>query len=132
MQAQKNPNKKTSRVKSPTGAISPTHILSESRNYPDFVYWRIFYFMWLRRIYELSWSWKGRNYRDYGPSHLTFREYFRPFWFSRSCVVVVWRPRDITQIFNLKIFKPELSFNNLGPFNTTLREIGFGSCAHST
>ena len=32
--------------------------------------------------------WNGRNCRDYRPSHLKFREYFRPFWFSRSCVVV--------------------------------------------
>ena len=34
--------------------------------------------------------WKGRNFRDYRPSHLTFREYFRPLWFSRSCVVVAY------------------------------------------
>ena len=49
--------------------------------------------MWLRRIYEFSCVhsnpiWKSRNCRDYRPSHLTFREYFRPFWFSRSRVVV--------------------------------------------
>ena len=37
--------------------------------------------------------WKGRNCRDYRPSYLTFREYFRPFWFSRSCVVVAYRNR---------------------------------------
>ena len=74
------------------GAISPASILSESRNYPNCVYWRIFYFMWLRRIHEFfcvhsNPIWKGRNCRDFCPSHLTFREYFRPFWFSRSCVV---------------------------------------------
>ena len=34
------------------GAISPASILSESRNYPNCVHWHIFYFMWLRRIYE--------------------------------------------------------------------------------
>ena len=36
------------------GAISPASILSESRNYPNCVHWRIFYFMWLRRIYEFT------------------------------------------------------------------------------
>ena len=77
------------------GAISPTSILSESRIYPNYVHWHIFYFMWLRRIYEflcvhLNPIWKGRNCRDYRPSHLTFREYFRSFWFSRSCVVVAY------------------------------------------
>ena len=76
-------------------AISPASILSESRNYPNCVHWHIFYFMWLRRIYEFlcvnsNPIWKGRNCRDYRPSHLTFREYFRPFWFSRSCVVVAY------------------------------------------
>ena len=70
-------------------------ILSESRNYPNCVHWRIFYFMWLRRIYEFfcihsNPIWKGRNCRDYRPSHLKFREYFRPFWFSRYCVVVAY------------------------------------------
>ena len=75
------------------GAISPASILSESRNYPNFVHWRIFYFMWLRRIYEFfcvhsNPIWKGRNCRVYRQFHSTFREYFRPFWFSRSCVVV--------------------------------------------
>ena len=49
--------------------------------------------MWFRRIYEFlcvhsNPIWKGRNCRDHRPSHLTFREYFQPFWFSRSCVVV--------------------------------------------
>ena len=76
-------------------AISPASILSESRNYPNRVHWQIFYFMWLRRIYEflcvpsnpIS---KGPNSRDYHPSHLTFREYFQPFWFYRSCVVVAY------------------------------------------
>ena len=34
------------------GAISPTSILSESRNYPNCVHWHIFYFMWLRCVYE--------------------------------------------------------------------------------
>ena len=33
-------------------AISPASILSESRNYPNCVHRHIFYFMWLRRIYE--------------------------------------------------------------------------------
>ena len=75
------------------GVISPASILSEPRNYPNCVHWHIFYFMWLRRIHEflcvqLNPIWKGRNCRDYRPSHLTFREYFRPFLFSRSCVVV--------------------------------------------
>ena len=56
------------------------------------MHWHIFYFMWLRWIYEFfcvhsNLIWKGRNCRDYRPSHLTFREYFRPFLFSRSCVV---------------------------------------------
>ena len=76
-------------------AISPASILSESRKYPNCVHWYIFYFMWLRSIYEFlcvhsNPIWKGRNCRDYRPSHLTFREYFRPFWFSRSCVVVAY------------------------------------------
>ena len=34
------------------GEISPASILSESRNYPNCVHWRIYYFMWLRRIYK--------------------------------------------------------------------------------
>ena len=34
------------------GEISPESILNESRNYPNFVHWRIYYFMWLRRIYK--------------------------------------------------------------------------------
>ena len=77
------------------GAISPASILSESRNYPNCVHWHIICFMWLRRIYEFlcvhsNPIWKVRNCRDYRPSHLTFREYFRPLWFSRSCVVVVY------------------------------------------
>ena len=77
------------------GAISPASILSESHNYPNCVHWHIFYFMWLRRIYEFlcvhsNPIWKGRNCRDYRPSHLTFREYFRPFWFYRSCVIVAY------------------------------------------
>ena len=77
------------------GEISPASILSEFRNYPNCVHWHIFYFMWLRRIYEFlcvhSYPiWKGRNCRNYHPSHLTFREYFRPFWFSWSCVVVAY------------------------------------------
>ena len=84
------------------GAISPASILSESRNYLNCVHWRIFYFMWLRRIYEFfcvhsNPIWKGWNYRDYRPSNLIFREYFRLFWFSRSCVVVAycnWRMRS--------------------------------------
>ena len=84
------------------GAISPASILSESRNYPNCVHWRIFYFMWLWRIYEFfcvhsNPIWKGWNCLDYRPSHLTFREYFRPFWFSRSCVIVAycnWRMRS--------------------------------------
>ena len=51
--------------------------------------------MWLRRIYDFlcihsNPIWKGRNCRDYRPPHLTFREYFRPLWFSRSCVVVAY------------------------------------------
>ena len=29
------------------GAISPARILSESRNYPNYVHWRIFHFMCL-------------------------------------------------------------------------------------
>ena len=32
--------------------ISPASILSESRNYPNCVHWRICYFMWIRRICE--------------------------------------------------------------------------------
>ena len=77
------------------GAISRASILSESRNYPHSVYWHIFYFMWLRRIYEFlcvysNQIWKGRNCRDNCSSHLTFCEYFRPFWFSRSCVVAAY------------------------------------------
>ena len=64
------------------------------------MHWHIFYFMWLRRIYEYfcvhsNPIWNGRNYRDYRPSHLIFREYFRPFWFSRSCVVVAYCNRRI-------------------------------------
>ena len=75
------------------GAISLASILSESRNYPNCVHWRIFYFMWLRRIYKFfclhsNPIWKAHNCCDYRPSHLTFREYFRLFWFCRSCVVV--------------------------------------------
>ena len=51
--------------------------------------------VWIRRIYEFfcvhsNPIWKSRNYRDYRPSHLIFREYFRPFWFSRSCVVAAY------------------------------------------
>ena len=66
------------------GAISPGRLLSESRNGPNCVHWHIFYFMWLRRIYEFlcvhsNPIWKGRNCRDYRPSQLTFREYIRPF-----------------------------------------------------
>ena len=66
------------------GAIRPASILSESRNYPNCVHWRIFYFMWIRRIYEFFYVhsnpiWKGQNCRDYRLSHLKFREYFRPF-----------------------------------------------------
>ena len=77
------------------GAISPVSILSESRNYSNCVHWRIFYFMWLRRIYEFfrvhsNSIWKGRNCRDYRPSHLTFREYFQPFLSSWSCLVVAY------------------------------------------
>ena len=77
------------------GAISPASILRESRNYPNCVHWHIFYFMWLRRIYEFlcvhsNPIWKGRNCRDYRPSDLTFCEYFRPFWFYRSCVVAAY------------------------------------------
>ena len=77
------------------GAISPASILSKSRNYPNCVHWRIFYFMWLWRIYEFfcvhsNPIWKGPNCRDYYPSHLKFREYFWLFWFSRSCVAVVY------------------------------------------
>ena len=34
------------------GAINPASILNESRNYPNCVHWHIFYFMWLRRVYE--------------------------------------------------------------------------------
>ena len=73
------------------GAISLASILNESRNYSNYVHWHIFYFMWLRCVYEFlcvysNPFWKGWNWRDYRPSHLTFREYFRPFWFSRSCV----------------------------------------------
>ena len=98
--------------------ISPASILSESRNYPNCVYWRLYYFMtsahlqvFLRTVesnlvYAESSNrifgnrklplkthlgrWKGRNCRDYRPSHLTFHECFRPFWFSRyfciSCI----------------------------------------------
>ena len=36
-------------------------------------------------------------------------------WFQGSSSRL-WRPRDITQIFKWKIFKPELSLNSLGPF----------------
>ena len=77
------------------GAISPASILSESRNYPNCVHWHIFYFIWLRRIYEFlcvhsNPIWNVRNCRDYRPSHLTFRKYFRPFWISRFCVVVAY------------------------------------------
>ena len=92
------------------GAISPASILSESRNYPNCVHWHIFYFMWLRRIYEFSCVhsnpiWKGRNCRDYRPSHLTFRDYFRPFWFSRSCIVVAYcNIRMRSSIFTLNSF----------------------------
>ena len=35
------------------GEISPASLLSESQNYPNCVYWHIYYFMWLRRIYEV-------------------------------------------------------------------------------
>ena len=78
------------------GVISPASILSESRNYPNCVHWRIFYFMWLRHIYEIHCVqsnpiWKGRICCDYRLSHLTFREYFRPFWFSRSCAVQIYK-----------------------------------------
>ena len=77
------------------GAISPASILSESRNYPNCVHWQIFYFMWLRCVYEFlcvhsNPIWKDRNCRDYRRSHLTFREYFQPFWISRFCVVVAY------------------------------------------
>ena len=75
-------------------------ILLHTFNYLEFqdfysVHWHIFCFMWLRRIYEFlcvhsNRIWKGRNCRVYRPSHLTFREYFRLFWFSRSCVVVAY------------------------------------------
>ena len=73
------------------GVISSASILSESRYYPNCAHWRVFYFMWLRRIYEFlcvhsNPIWKGRNCCDYRSSHLTFREYFRLFWFFRSCV----------------------------------------------
>ena len=56
--------------------------------------------LWHRRIYEFlcvhtNPIWKGRNCRDYRPSHLTFRKYFRPIWFSRSCVVVAYCNRRI-------------------------------------
>ena len=89
------------------GAISPASILSESRNHPNCVHWHIFYFLWLQRIYEFlcvhsNPIWKGRNCRDYRPSHMTFCEYFRPFWFSRSCVVVGVAYRRIrSSIFKL-------------------------------
>ena len=73
-------------------------ISSESCNYLNCMHWHILYFMRLRRIYEFlcvhsNPILKGRNCRDYRPSHLKFREYFRPFWFSRSCVVVAYRNR---------------------------------------
>ena len=82
------------------GAISPASILSESRNYPNCVHWHIFYFIWLRRIYVFLCAhsnpiWKGQNCRDYRSSDLTFREYFWPVWFSRSCVVVAYCNRRI-------------------------------------
>ena len=59
------------------------------------MHWYILYFMWIRRIYEFlcihsNPIWKGRNCRDYRPSHLTFRKHFLPFWFSQSCVVVAY------------------------------------------
>ena len=67
----------------------------ESRNFPNCVHWHIFYFMWFRCGYEFSCVhsnpiWKGRNCRDYRPSHLTFRKYFRPLWLSRFCVVTAY------------------------------------------
>ena len=85
------------------GAISPTSILSESRNHPNCVHWRILYFMWLRRIYEFlcipsNPIWKGRNFCDYRPSHLTLRKYFRPFWFSRYYVVVAYCNRRMCNL----------------------------------
>ena len=48
------------------------------------MHWRIFYFMWLRLIYEFfgvhsNPIWKGRNCRLYRSSHLKFHEYFRNF-----------------------------------------------------
>ena len=90
------------------GAISPVRILSESRNYPNCVHWRIFYFILLRRIYKFfcvhsNPIWKGRNCRDYRPSPLTFREYLRPFWFSRSCVVVAYCNRRMRSS-NVQVF----------------------------
>ena len=53
-----------------------------------------------RRIYEFlcvhsNPIWKCRNFRDYRPSHLTFHEYFRPFWFSRFCVVAAYCNRHM-------------------------------------
>ena len=77
------------------GAISPASILNESRNYSNCVHWHIFYFMWLRRIYEFlcvhsNPVWKGWNCRDYRPSYLTFCEYFRPFWLSQSYIVAAY------------------------------------------
>ena len=118
-------------------AISPASTLSESRNHPNCVHWRIFYFMWLWRIYEFfcvdsNPIKKVRNYRDYRPSHLKFREYFWPFWFSRSCVVVAYCNRRMrssnVQVFVIFVmFK--LMFKKCSKKKIMFRCIVIGECA---
>ena len=98
------------------------------------MHWRIFYFMWLRRIYEFfcvhsNPIWKGQNCRDYRPSHLTFRGYFRPFWFSRSYVVVAYCNRRIrsSNVPALSVRCERCTKNKKKKI--TLRCIVIGTCA---
>ena len=117
------------------GAISPARILSESRNYPNCVHWHIFYFMWLRCVYEFlcvhsNPIGKGRNCRDYRPSHLTFRKYFWPFWFSRSCVVAAYCNRACTvQMYKALSVRFQRCTKKKNKKKIMLRCMVIGTCA---
>ena len=96
------------------------------------MHWHTFYFMWLWRneflFVHSNTIWKGRNCRDYRPSHLTFREYFRPFWFSRSCVVVVYCNRACA-VQMYKALSVRCQRCTTKKKKITLRCIVIGACA---
>ena len=93
------------------------------------------HFTRVRRIYEFLYVhsnpiWKGRNCRDYRPSHLTFREYLRPFWFSRSCVVVAYCNRACAvQIYKALSVWCQRCMKKKNKKKITLRCMVIGKCA---